>query len=582
MPQMVWVARADGYHEYFNRRWYEYTGSTPEESLGEGWISQLDPVDHEQIRQRWRHSLRTGEPYEIEYRIRQASDGSYHWHLGRALPQQDESGRIVQWFGTCTDIHDQKRARDSSRFIAEASAILSGSLDYEFTLPAVARLAIPQLADWCAIDLAGANGAIRRIVLHHRDPARLTLAQDISERYQHRFAKSELYADVLRHGKSKLFSVIAPELIDAVAADADHARLIRALGLRSLIWVPMTVGGITLGAIALATAETIRHYDSADLLIAEDLAGRAALALDNARLYREARESQHQLKRYSEELEHRVLERTAELRDINARLQSSNRELQDFASVASHDLQEPLRKIQAFGDRLTARATELGPEGADYLRRMKSAAVRMQTLISDLLEFSRITTKAQPFISVDLRQVAAEVLADLEAAVERSGGRVEIGEMPRIDADPTQMRQLLQNLICNALKFRKPDIAPLVRVHARLLAPDSGASAGPSPGGSSAVEQCEIVVEDNGIGFDEKYLDRIFNVFQRLHGRNTYEGTGIGLAVCRKIAERHGGSITARSHPEVGSTFIVTLIAHRDDPAPDQAPNHSLEECNAD
>jgi PAS domain S-box-containing protein len=251
------------------------------------------------------------------------------------------------------------------------------------------------------------------------------------------------------------------------------------------------------------------------------------------------------LRRSKEELERLVDERTTELRETNVALERSNRELQDFASVASHDLQEPLRKIQAFGDRLVAKVGDsLGPDAADYLQRMHKAAGRMQTLINDLLAFSRVTTKAQPFVPVELDQVVAEVLTDLETAVEKSGGRVDVSPLPRIEADPMQMRQLLQNLVANALKFRRPGVPPVVQVSATV---------------DEIADSCQITVKDNGIGFDEKYLDRIFNVFQRLHNRTQYEGTGIGLAVCRKIAQRHGGSITAHSTPDEGSTFMVTL-----------------------
>jgi two-component system CheB/CheR fusion protein len=240
-----------------------------------------------------------------------------------------------------------------------------------------------------------------------------------------------------------------------------------------------------------------------------------------------------------------------------AKLERSNRELQDFASVASHDLQEPLRKIQAFGDRLKATWGEaLGDVGGDYLRRMQSAAGRMQTLINDLLMFSRVESKAQPFVQVDLASVAREVVADLEIQIEGAGATVEVGPLPAIEADPLQMRQLLQNLIGNSLKYRRPETKPVVKVRGETSGGGHDlAGGGTHPSGSF----CRISVEDNGIGFDEKYLNRVFTVFQRLHGRTEYEGTGIGLAVCRKIAERHGGSITARSAPLKGATFVVTL-----------------------
>ncbi len=253
-----------------------------------------------------------------------------------------------------------------------------------------------------------------------------------------------------------------------------------------------------------------------------------------------------------------TLQRQAEeqLRVFTAKLEQSNRELQDFASVASHDLQEPLRKIQAFGDRLRGKCgPALTAEGLDYLDRMQSAAQRMQILINDLLTFSRVATKARPFVPVNLSEIVNGVLSDLEVRIEQKHGRVEVGELPDIDADELQLRQLFQNLIGNALKFHREGESPIVKVNCRLLEDPGLDQSKRSPDD----EFCEIRVEDNGIGFEEKYLDRIFDVFQRLHGRGAYEGTGIGLAVCRKIAERHGGDITATSVPGQGSTFIVRL-----------------------
>ena len=270
---------------------------------------------------------------------------------------------------------------------------------------------------------------------------------------------------------------------------------------------------------------------------------------------RTRRQNEARLQEARDQLEERVLERTRELNELNTELERSNRELQDFAFVASHDLQEPLRKIQAFGDRLrTVQAPKFDDQGRDYLDRMHSAAGRMHTLINDLLTFSRVTTKAQPFARTDLNKIAEDVVSDLEARLDETGGSVEIDELPVIEADELQMRQLFQNLIANALKFRKPDIPPQVTVSAEKV--PSGTS---SNGDLPDVEAVRIYVKDNGIGFDEKYLDRIFTPFQRLHGRNEYEGTGIGLAVCRKIVERHGGALTARSETGKGSTFIATL-----------------------
>ncbi|MEA3211446.1 MAG: hypothetical protein QOE70_4503 [Chthoniobacter sp.] len=239
-----------------------------------------------------------------------------------------------------------------------------------------------------------------------------------------------------------------------------------------------------------------------------------------------------------------------------AQLENSNSELANFASVASHDLQEPLRKIQAFGDRLRAKcAPGLGEQGLDYLGRMQNAAQRMQVLIQDLLMLSRVTSRAQPFERCDLNQILAEVLSDLEVAIERRSGRVEVSPLPAIDADPLQMRQLLQNLISNALKFQKLDEPPVVRISGREFEMTENFITGAQLG----EQVCEITIQDNGIGFDQKFADQIFVVFQRLHSRTEYEGTGIGLAVCRKITDRHSGRIVASSVLGQGAAFIVTL-----------------------
>ena len=244
------------------------------------------------------------------------------------------------------------------------------------------------------------------------------------------------------------------------------------------------------------------------------------------------------------------------LKRFAEQLERSNAELQSFASVASHDLQEPLRKIMAFGDRLRTRCGEaLGEQGRDYLGRMQGAAERMQVLIQDLLKLSRITSRAQPFEPCWLTKIVNDVLGDLEVAIEERRAEVRVGDLPVIDADPLQMRQLFQNLIANALKFQQPGETPVVSVHCEI-AVSSGHEISGAPRGS---ELCRISVQDNGIGFDQKFADQIFDVFQRLHTRLQYEGTGIGLAVCRKITDRHGGSIVAQSSEGQGATFIVTL-----------------------
>lgn len=329
-----------------------------------------------------------------------------------------------------------------------------------------------------------------------------------------------LTAYVFRKGRSMLMtSEVVAQLIEQGEVEA--------VGTDSPIWlgVPLRTPTGIIGVLVVQHYEDKNAYNQQDLEFLTSVGDQIALAIERKRA-----------------------EKQLEL--FNEKLQQSNRELQDFAYVASHDLQEPLRKVQAFADRLSTKyADALEGAGLDYLERMRNAAERMQKLIQDLLTFSRVTTKTQPFVAVNLKKVTGEVLSDLEVSIEQAGATIEVGDLPTLEADPLQMRQLMQNLVGNALKFRRADAAPLVKIYARPAGNDGGAKE----------DSYRIFVEDNGIGFDEKYLDRIFTVFQRLHGRAEYEGSGVGLAVCRKIAERHGGGITAKSAPGEGATFIVTL-----------------------
>ncbi|HRI07083.1 MAG TPA: ATP-binding protein [Nannocystaceae bacterium] len=235
------------------------------------------------------------------------------------------------------------------------------------------------------------------------------------------------------------------------------------------------------------------------------------------------------------------------LREHMAQLERSNGELERFASVASHDLQEPLRKILAFAERLDKKfAEEMPATGRDYISRMQDAARRMQSLINDLLVFSRLSTKPQTATEVSLDKLVKSVVSDLEVRIEESGGKVEVGPLPVIHGDPTRLRQLFQNLIANAIKFRRPEEPPIVTI-AATVQEDGGR------------EIAHITVADNGIGIEPQYRERVFGIFERLHGRGKYEGTGIGLAICRKICEQQGGTISIDSAGEFGSVFNIVI-----------------------
>ncbi len=389
------------------------------------------------------------------------------------------------------------------------------------------------------------------------------MASDLEEHHQRvkmgQFKIGHIAQDRLPHLTNAL-------LDDPWLSDPEWARR---EGMVAFAGYPLLAQGRLVGVVALFAQTPFSERVLIDLApVADSLARyierqRAAVALLQAHA----------------ELEERVRKRTADLagaidalrqevgvrkeaeeraQAIAAELQRSNQELERFASVASHDLQEPLRKIQAFGDRLQSKIADTLDETArEYLTRMRAAAARMRTLINDLLAFSRVGTQAQHLAPVDLGQEVQQVVSDLESRIQQADGRVELGSLTTINADSLQMRQLFQNLIANGLKFHRPGVPPVVRVEGRFLGGDT------ANGDSQVQPSYEITVSDNGIGFEEAYLDRIFELFQRLHGRNEYEGTGIGLAICRKIVERHGGTITARSTPGEGATFIINL-PHRE------------------
>jgi signal transduction histidine kinase len=304
-------------------------------------------------------------------------------------------------------------------------------------------------------------------------------------------------------------------------------------------WLPWVIY-VALGIVALGFLLVLRRLLRSAVALST---AHAQLASNNARL-----ESTNALLRQA------------------AELSRSNAELEQFASVASHDLQEPLRKVQTFAAQLIATEhDELSAQGQDFLRRMGDAAGRMRTLIDDLLMFSRVSTQGRPFVPVDLGEIVAQVLIDLELSIADSGARVTVGALPTVAADPVQMRQLLQNMLGNALKFRREGVVPEAQISARV-----------------SDHVAELTVQDNGIGFDEQYATRIFRAFERLHGASVYPGTGIGLALCRKIVERHNGSITAASEIGKGATFTISLPLEQRADSPESSslfPEKATEEA---
>ena len=833
MPQMVWTADATGHVTWANGHWTAYTGQTVRDVSGDGWRAVIHPEDHDATLAAWSASIASGETYAIEHRWRRVSDGAYRWFLGRAIPLRDADGRIVQWLGTTTDIHDHRLLRehlqrsqqrlalalesgglgmwhsdrpfisavandackrhyglapsdefkadgwldlvhpddreaaiaavarsmasgerlemnyrvtgrdgiqrhlrvaaqvtmgadgqaerfdgvtidlsserasrdalrlvaDRSRFLSEASALLASSLDPQATLGNLTRLAVPRIADWCAIDLAVAPDRLERLAVAHVDPAKVELAHTLHRRWPPDPATDPGYL-VLRTGTSQLVREVPDELLAPLARDPEHLAVLRALGLRSWMIVPLAARDRRLGVLILVNELGSRAFSDDDLLYAEDLARRAALAIDNATLIAEAGRAREEAEtllavgsavageldrdrllqsvtdagvrvtganfgaffyndigddgeryllytlsgaprsaferfplphataifgptfrgegvvrsdditkdprygknayggmpkghlpvvsylavpvvsrsgevlgglffghketaRFSQRHERMALgiaahaavaidnarlfqgERVARVAAAAhaAELARANDELQQFAYIASHDLQEPLRTITQYLDLLGIRYTaQLDERARQYMGHASESANRMYELINDLLGYSRLKGREEPQ-AVELNALVAEVTQDLDAQLNESGGRVVWQDLPTVRGEPRKLRQLVQNLVGNALKFRG-DAAPVVSITARA---------------SDNRRHWQVSVADNGIGIPPEHHQRVFEVFQRLHGRERYPGTGIGLAICRKIVEQHGGRIWIESTPGSGATFHFTL-----------------------
>lgn len=507
-PVGIFQTDAAGNNTYLNNRACEITGLTAEEARGQGWSKTVHPEDRDRVTREWQQAIRENRMFKSEYRWLRP-DGTCSWVLCQSVALRDEDGEVTAYLGTLSDITERVQVETELRQYKENLERLVEERTAELG-QAYAQLQATE-------ETSRKNEARYRAIVEDQTELICRFKPDgtltfVNPAYCRYFKKkdSELV------GKS--FMPVIPEE-DWAAAETVLANLSPENPVVSLEHRVIMPDG------------DVRWQQWTDRVV-YDGEGKAMEMQAVGRDISDRKQAEEELKAYA------------------AKLEISNRELQDFAYVASHDLQEPLRKIQAFGDRLNSKYGDvLTDKGRDYLARMQNAAARMQTLIEDLLSFSRVTTKAQPYVPVNLKKIAAGVVSDLEVRIEETGATVEIGNLPTVDADALQMRQLFQNLIGNALKFHKKDVPPVVKLEA-----------------AREGKMYEIKVIDNGIGFEEKYSDRIFTIFQRLHGRSAYEGTGIGLAVCRKIVERHGGNITARSTPGEGATFILTLPVKQNRP----------------
>lgn len=451
--------------------------------------------------------------FDLDYRIRRVSDGAERWIAARGRVLFDERRQPIRILGTTLDITKRKQAEDAQRFLSDATALLAASLDYPKTLHEIAHLAVPRLADWCAVALVERDGSVRQVAVAHTDPARVELARDLGTRYPVDPNAPVGVPAVIRSGKPELARDIPDELLVRVARDEEHLRIIRELGLKSYMVVPMIARDRVLGAITLVSAESGHRYDEGDLAYAQHLARRAALAIDNARLYEEAREATR--------LREQVL------------------------AIVSHDLRNPLGAIQMSSTLLAKRfpGASTDPRLRRHVDTIQRSAGRMERLISDLLDVASIQAGR---LAVELKDEPLGPIID-EAVEMRGPAAIESGislrtEIDRslfIRADHARMLQVFGNLLGNAIKFCRSGDSITLRAEPKA-------------------REVVFSIGDTGPGISAEEAVHVFDPYWSAQ-RHARKGTGLGLFITKGIVEAHGGRIWVESKPRKGSTFFFTV-----------------------
>jgi PAS domain S-box-containing protein len=567
-PVLLWMSDARKAYTFVNQTWLHFTGRNLSEELGFGWKQGLHPEDVRPYEDAVSRAYQARRSFRVDYRLRR-SDGEFRWMMDVGSPRYLPDGQFVGYIGSSLDVTEQKLAEEDREqllarekaahaeaeaaqwrfaFLAEASTLLTSSLDYSTTLERVARLAVPYLADWCIVDMAGDDRAIRRLAVAHVDPAKVRLAKTLERRYPTNPDSPYGPAKVLRTGLSEIYPTVPDSVLVAIAHDPGHLAVLRKLGLRSVMSVPLTARGRTLGVLTFASAESGRHYTSADLALAEDLAARAALAVDNARLYSDAREA------------------------IRAREQ--------FISVASHELRTPITVIQGYTQLLIRILEKSGhfpvlesvpghPDGfgaaqmMGYLKSIERSTFRLNRLIEDLLDLSRVQNRGMTLTRerMNLSELLANVIESVRIREMNNPSPVRLAwEMVLPEEghvfgmwDKSRVEQVLVNLTENAVKYSPPGGRVTVTLRVEKSAADDTT-------GFAA----HLSLQDQGIGIPPPERTKIFEPFFRATNiagaGKTVPGLGLGLSVSKEIVDLHSGKIWVESEgANQGSTFHVVL-----------------------
>ena len=591
IPQMVWTATPDGGIDYVSEQVLRYFGTEPKLLHGAGWLRWVHPEDQETTVERWRHSLTTGKPYETSFRLLRANDGSWRWHLVRAQPLVGEGGSIVQWFGTCTDIEDQKQAeahlhqqwrtfdtalshvpdhiytfdvegrftyanrallslwqkpleeilgksfvdlvyptRPAERVQRQIQQVINTKQPVRDHTPFVGSTGDIRHYEYILAPVLAENGRVEAVAGSTRDVTdrqRIEKALAVSEaKLQQVFAQAPVGICVLR-GRELVF-----ELANASYKDFLPGRTL--VG-RPLLEVVPELDPTNLGLLQ-GVLDTGEPFTANEFLIPLDRNGVSERRWFNLLL--------HPIREPDGVVSGIVVVAIDVTPQVHARqeLERVNRELEEFAYVASHDLQEPLRMVNIYAQLILRKLPGENREMVEYGEFVRIGVLRMEKLIRDLLTFSRaVHAESLPVGIADLSASLTEAIFVMKGRIEESGAVVTAHALPTVRGDTTQLTHVFQNLISNALKYCKPDQIPEIHISAQREG-----------------EQWIISVEDNGMGFEQKYAERIFGLFKRLH-KDEYPGTGLGLAICKRIVERYGGRIWAEGRPGEGATFRFLL-----------------------
>ena len=621
MPQIVWVSDPQGHATYCNKRWFDYTGLDPKANSDADWRKVTHPDDLDGATAKREASFKTGAIFEAEYRFRSA-DGAYRWHLGRAVPVRDENGTIDHWVGTATDIDDQKRSEEVQRFLLEASTLLADTLSYRTTLASLARLAVPHLGDWCAIELVDADGALREVEVAHEDEKKVALARELRSRYP-ALGEGSGPAEVARTGRAELVAEISPEMIKRVAVDELHLELLRDLGLRSYMCVPMVARGRVLGTMTFVHATSGRVYDEVDFALAQDLGRRAAVAIDNAELFRQVEERAEAA---------RVLAAIADgvvLVDEAGVVRLWNPAAERITGLSEGDVVDlPLASVvpglaELEGGVTDGRSATVPMELGGREIWLSISAVRFDDgtvyAFRDLTDERAIEAMRQDLVATVSHELRTPLAAIYGAAMTLQRTDVELEDELRarllqiVVEESDRLGNIVNDLLlasqldqgnlhssieaCDAgslaegvlhaarayvpeeieLALQKPAKLPHVAADPgqlqQVLANLVENAVKYSPGGGTVTlalerrgDQLRFAVTDPGLGIPAAEQRRIFEKFYRLdpdmsHGIG---GTGLGLYICRELVRRVGGRIWVESKEGNGSTFFVELPLARD------------------